>query len=81
MQCTDDIKNRMKRVHGQMNGIINMMESIESCQDLIIQLKAIRENIDKTMSLLTTLNLQQVMHKTTDEKVLQEALDLIVKGR
>jgi DNA-binding FrmR family transcriptional regulator len=81
MQCNDDIKNRMKRVHGQMNGIINMMESKESCQDLIIQLKAIRENIDKTMSLLTTLNLQQVMHKTTDEKVLQEALDLIVKGR
>jgi DNA-binding FrmR family transcriptional regulator len=81
MQCNDEIKNRMKRVHGQMNGILNMMEAKESCQDLIIQLKAIRENIDKTMSLLTTLNLQQVMNTSTDQKALQEALDLIVKSR
>jgi DNA-binding FrmR family transcriptional regulator len=59
-----------------------MMETSKACQDLVIQLKADRANIDKTISILTTKNLQQVMEvHPEDAEKFQDALDLIVKSR
>ena len=72
----------MKRLHGQMNGILSMMEDQKSCQDLVVQLKAIRVNIDKTISLITTENLQQIMlEDPKDKQAIQDAMNLIVKSR
>ncbi|MBM3909264.1 MAG: metal-sensing transcriptional repressor [Firmicutes bacterium] len=72
----------MKRLHGQMNGILNMMEKQDSCQDLVTQLKAIRVNLDKTISLVTTENLQQIMlDNPENKKAIRDAMDLIVKSR
>jgi DNA-binding FrmR family transcriptional regulator len=72
----------MKRLHGQMNGILNMMEKQDSCEDLVTQLKAIRVNLDKTISLVTTENLQQIMlDKPENKKAIQDAMALIVKSR
>ena len=65
-----------------MTGIRKMMETSNACQDLVVQLKAVRANIDKTISILTTKNLQQVMEvNPQDQEAFQEALDLIVKSR
>ncbi|MGA0875866.1 MAG: metal-sensing transcriptional repressor [Bacilli bacterium] len=82
MKCNPDLLHRMKRLHGQMKGILAMMENQDSCQDLVVQLKAIRVNLDKTISLITTENLQQIMlDKPADTKAIQDAMDLIVKSR
>lgn len=82
MKCNLDLLHRMKRLHGQMKGILAMMENQDSCQDLVVQLKAIRVNLDKTISLITTENLQQIMlDKPADTKAIQDAMDLIVKSR
>ena len=82
MKCNQDLLHRMKRLHGQMKGIFSMMENQEPCQDLVIQLKAIRVNIDKTISLITTDNLQQIMlDDPKDKDAIQEAMNLIVKSR
>jgi DNA-binding FrmR family transcriptional regulator len=65
-----------------MNGILSMMEDQKSCQDLVVQLKAIRVNIDKTISLITTENLQQIMlEDPKDKQAIQDAMNLIVKSR
>jgi DNA-binding FrmR family transcriptional regulator len=72
----------MSRLHGQMKGILSMMENQESCQDLVVQLKAIRANLDKTISLITTENLQQIMlDKPKDTQAIKDAMNLIVKSR
>lgn len=82
MKCNQDLLHRMKRLHGQMKGILSMMENQESCQDLVVQLKAIRVNIDKTISLITTVNLQQIMlDDPKDKDAIQAAMNLIVKSR
>ncbi|MFZ9703835.1 MAG: metal-sensing transcriptional repressor [Bacilli bacterium] len=82
MKCNPDLLHRMKRLHGQMKGILAMMENQDSCQDLVVQLKAIRVNLDKTISLITTENLQQIMlDKPANTKAIQDAMDLIVKSR
>jgi DNA-binding FrmR family transcriptional regulator len=72
----------MKRLHGQMKGVLLMMENQEHCQDLVVQLKAIRANLDKTISLITTENLQQIMLEDPQDKdAIQTAMNLIVKSR
>jgi DNA-binding FrmR family transcriptional regulator len=82
MKCNQELINRMKRIQGQMKGLLSMMEDQDPCVDLVIQLKAIRANLDKTISLVTTENLQQIMLKTpTDQVAIQEAMNLIVKSR
>ena len=59
-----------------------MMENQESCQDLVVQLKAIRANLDKTISLITTENLKQIMlDKPKDTQAIKDAMNLIVKSR
>jgi DNA-binding FrmR family transcriptional regulator len=82
MKCDNDLVHRIRRLEGQMTGIRKMMETSNACQDLVVQLKAVRANIDKTISILTTKNLQQVMEvNPQDQEAFQEALDLIVKSR
>lgn len=82
MKCNPDLLHRMNRLHGQMKGILAMMENQESCQDLVVQLKAIRANLDKTISLVTTENLQQIMlDQPKDSQAIKDAMALIVKSR
>ncbi len=82
MKCNQDLLHRMNRLHGQMKGILAMMENQESCQDLVVQLKAIRANLDKTISLITTENLQQIMlDQPKDSQAIKDAMALIVKSR
>jgi DNA-binding FrmR family transcriptional regulator len=82
MKCNQDLLHRMNRLHGQMKGILAMMENQESCQDLVVQLKAIRANLDKTISLVTTENLQQIMlNQPKDSQAIKDAMALIVKSR
>jgi len=82
MKCNQNLLHRMKRLHGQMKGVLLMMENQEHCQDLVVQLKAIRANLDKTISLITTENLQQIMlDDPQDKDAIQTAMNLIVKSR
>ncbi len=82
MECDQLLTNRIKRMQGQLNGILKMMQNSEGCNDLVIQLKAIRANLDKTISILTTNNLKQVLgEQPNNDKQINEALDLIVKSR
>lgn len=83
MKCDSTILNRMKRLQGQLNGVIKMMEEERSCADIITQLSSIHSNVGKTMSLITTQNLintiEQEHHITIDN--IDEALELLVKSK
>ncbi|MFP4479157.1 MAG: metal-sensing transcriptional repressor [Candidatus Izemoplasmatales bacterium] len=83
MKCDDGLKNRLKRAHGQMQGVIKMMDSDIACMDLLTQLKAIRSSIDKTIGILTTQNLIQTIERKFNVKIedINEAVDLVVKGK
>ena len=74
--------NRIKRSKGQMQGVLNMMDSEATCLDILTQLKAVRSSIDKAISILTTSNLIQLIEEKNALKVdnVDEAIQLIVKG-
>ncbi len=83
MICDKDIKNRLKRAYGQLNGVITMVDNDQECVNILNQLKAIRSSIDKAIGLLTAQNLIQTIEKNLDLKLenVNEAIDLIVKGK
>jgi len=82
MKCDTQIIHRLKRAHGQMQGVLSMMETENSCIDLVTQLKAIRSSIDTIIGILTTHNLIQLIESKNDIKLdnLDEAINLVVKG-
>mgnify|MGYP006304050981 CR=1 FL=1 len=83
MICDQNVKNRIKRAQGQMSGVLNMMENDLACEDIITQLKAIRSSIDKAIGVLTADNILQALNfeSDLDKETLQEALNLVIKGR
>lgn len=81
MKCDIKVIHRIKRLTGQMNGIITMMEKEASCEDLLTQLKAVRSSIDRTISLLATTNLIESIEQRNQIKVdhVEDAIQLVMK--
>lgn len=78
--------NRVKRMEGQLRGILRMMEDGQNCKDVITQLSAVRSAVDKTIGVIVSENLLDCVStaKGDTEKVnfaIQEAMDLVVKSR
>ncbi|MCQ6276334.1 metal-sensitive transcriptional regulator [Bacillus sp. V3B] len=87
MDYNDQIKNRVKRVEGQLRGILRMMEENKDCKEVITQLSAARTAIDRTIGVMVSSNLvecvrnaEQIGEKNTEELV-KEAVNLLVKSR
>lgn len=82
MKCDIAVINRIKRVYGQIGGILKMIEEERECKDLITQLKAVKNSVDITMKILTTTNLLESIEKTHNIKLndFQKEIDLIIKG-
>lgn len=86
MEYDKSIVNRLKRVEGQVKGVLNMIEQNKECKDVITQLSAARSAIDRTIGLIVSKNLEQCVRRSIEEgedtqKLIQEAVDLFVKSR
>ena len=47
-----DISNRLKRIEGQVKGIQGMVEKDACCDDILIQISALRSAINKVGSMM-----------------------------
>ncbi len=87
MEYNDQIKNRVKRIEGQVRGILRMMEEKKDCKDVITQLSAARTAIDRSIGVIVSSNLVECVQKanTSGEKSMEElvkdAVNLLVKSR
>lgn len=87
MEYNQKTINRLKRIEGQIKGIIRMMESEKECKDVITQLSASRSAIDRTIGVVVSENLIECIRtidedeQTTEEDLVKEAVDLLVKSR
>ena len=86
MEYDTQIKNRVKRIEGQLRGILRMMEEKQDCKDIITQLSASRTAIDRTIGVIVSSNLIECVRmaeekgENTDDLV-KEAVNLLVKSR
>ncbi|AYM01867.1 metal-sensitive transcriptional regulator [Levilactobacillus brevis] len=77
------LKNRLRRADGQLQGILKMVEEGRNCQDVLTQLAAVRSGVDRMMGVVVAENVKQCVadgQLDADQQAkLQEALDLVVK--
>ncbi|SFE83257.1 metal-sensitive transcriptional regulator [Alteribacillus iranensis] len=86
MEYTDQMKNRVKRVEGQVRAILRMMEEDKECRDVVGQLSAARNALDRTIGLVVSTNLEECIREQIEkgegtEEMVQEAVNLLVKSR
>ncbi len=82
----DKVRNRVKRMEGQLRGILKMMDEGKDCKDVITQLSAVRSGVDRSIGLIVSQNLIEcIQNANGDEEALnesvQEAVNLFVKSR
>ena len=87
MEYNQKTINRLKRIEGQIKGIIRMMEEDKECKDVITQLSASRSAIDRTIGVVVSENLIDCIKmvdendEMSEEDLVEEAVDLLVKSR
>ncbi len=87
MKYNDQMKNRVKRIEGQLRGILKMMEENKDCRDVVTQLTAARTAIDRTIGVIVSSNLVQCVQEAamregkSAEELIQDAVNLLVKSR
>ncbi|AYV65593.1 MULTISPECIES: metal-sensitive transcriptional regulator [Niallia] len=86
MEYNDQLKNRVKRMEGQLRGILKMMEENKDCKEVITQLSAVRSAVDRTMGVIVSTNLVDCVVEAQEngekmDDVIKEAVNLLVKSR
>ncbi|ADU28600.1 metal-sensitive transcriptional regulator [Evansella cellulosilytica] len=86
MKYNAQMKNRVKRIEGQVKAILRMMEEEKDCKDIVVQMSAARNALDRTLGLVVSTNLEQCVREQIEkgedtEPLIQEAVNLLVKSR
>lgn len=80
---SNQLKNRLRRADGQLQGILKMVDEGRECQDILTQLAAVRSGVERMMGVVVAENVKQCIAEdqlTADQQAeLQTALDLVVK--
>lgn len=73
--CHKENLKRLKRISGQVNGLMNMVESEKYCLDILTQSKAIRKALESVERLILEKHLRHCVKdalenkKDTDKKI------------
>ncbi|MEI6639347.1 MAG: metal-sensitive transcriptional regulator [Chlorobium sp.] len=73
-----DVTLRLKKVAGQVEGLMRMIEKGEECSNIITQFQAAKAALDNTFSLVLHRNLKECMSHDDSENV-EKILKLISK--
>ncbi|MGG3477610.1 metal-sensitive transcriptional regulator [Peribacillus frigoritolerans] len=78
--------HRLKRIEGQIKGVLGMMEQGKDCREVVTQLSAVRNAIDRTMGVIVSANLEQCVRENVEkgedtDYLVKEAVNLLIKSR
>lgn len=82
----EDVLKRLRRLEGQVRGVIKMMEEEKDCRDVVSQLSAVRGATDRVIAYVTAINLEkcvieQLQNGGDTRKIVQEAVELLMKSK
>ncbi|WP_125566463.1 metal-sensing transcriptional repressor [Companilactobacillus insicii] len=77
------ITSQIKRSRGQLDGILHMMEDGRPCDDILVQLSAVKSGVDKAMKLVIAQNIRKNVNCVDEQQLkdLQSSLDLMLKTK
>lgn len=86
MEYDKNVINRLKRIEGQIKGVLGMMEQGKDCREVVTQLSAARNAIDRTMGVIVSDNLEKCVRENVEkgegtEHLVKEAVELLIKSR
>lgn len=81
-QCMDSKKlhARLNRIKGQVNGISNMIDQDIPCEDILIQINAVKSAIHKVGQLILEGHIHHCVKDAIDEGNSEEAIDKFSKA-
>ncbi|CAM3995330.1 metal-sensitive transcriptional regulator [Alkalicoccus chagannorensis] len=86
MEYTPQMKNRVKRVEGQVRAVLRMMEEEKDCREIVGQMSAARNAMDRAIGVVVSSNLEQCVREQIErgedsDELIQEAVQMLVKTR
>lgn len=83
---SNELKTRLRRIEGQVRGVLRLMDEGKSCKEVVSQLSAVRNASDKAIAQIVANNLQQCLLLEQEaggdtDKLVKEAVELLVKSR
>ncbi len=68
-----DMTNRLRRIEGQVRGLVDMIEKGRSCEEVATQMSATRKAMDKAFYRMMTCSLIEAVNESeSDEQAIQE---------
>lgn len=67
------VLNRLRRAHGQLAGVITMIESGRDCKDVVTQLAAVSKALDRAGFKIVASGLRECMTGAEGKEPLTEA--------
>lgn len=77
-QSMDDVIIRLRKVCGQIEGLVRMVEKGGDCAQIITQFQAAKAALDNTFSLVLHRNLKECVGQDDDKRT-ERILKLITK--
>lgn len=78
-----DIQKRLKRINGQVNGILKMVDEEKYCVDILTQIAAVRAAVNKVGGLILEKHVKTCMQNAFKEddggKVINDLIDTVQK--
>lgn len=86
MDYDEPMRNRLKRIEGQVRSIYGMMDAHKDCKEVVTQLSAVRAAIDRLMVLMIGTNMGTCLRGEMEsggqtDKVIHDAIELLMKTR
>lgn len=77
------ITSRLKRSRGQLDAVLRMMDEGKPCDEVLMQLSAVKSSVDKAIKLVLAQNIRQNSncHDEKQLEELQKSLDLMLKTK
>lgn len=63
-QQQNDVTNRLRRIEGQVRGLVDMIQNGRSCEEVALQMSAARKAMDKTFYRMMACSLMEAVNKT-----------------
>lgn len=68
-----DMVNRLRRIEGQVRGLVDMIQTGRSCEEVATQMSATRKAMDKAFYRMMTCSLIEAVHESkSDEEAIIE---------
>ena len=74
-EVNTEVLTRLKRARGQLDGVINMIETGRSCADVVTQLAAVSKALDRAGFKVVATGMQECLEKGDDAPMTRDQLE------